>query len=101
LLEDLKERVTANLARVDFGQPAEPPPPPRQMFENNPEELLTQSFGGGTGFAAGAVLEAPVVAEQPVGTLADLPEAWRTTSRNAPCPCGSGKKFKYCHGRLG
>jgi preprotein translocase subunit SecA len=100
LLEDLKERVTANLARVDFGQPAEPPPPPRQMFENNPEELLTQSFGGSTDFAAGAVLEAPVVADQPVGTLADLPESWRTTPRNAPCPCGSGKKFKYCHGRL-
>jgi len=22
-------------------------------------------------------------------------------SRNAPCPCGSGKKFKQCHGKLG
>ena len=21
--------------------------------------------------------------------------------RNEPCPCGSGKKFKHCHGRLG
>ncbi|MFQ5775603.1 MAG: SEC-C metal-binding domain-containing protein, partial [Kiloniellaceae bacterium] len=20
--------------------------------------------------------------------------------RNAPCPCGSGKKYKHCHGRL-
>jgi preprotein translocase subunit SecA len=102
LLEDLKERVTANLSRVDFGQPAEPPPPPRtQMFENNPEELLTQSFGTGAGYAAGAVLEAPMVADQAaVGSLADLPEDWRNTPRNAPCPCGSGKKFKYCHGRL-
>jgi preprotein translocase subunit SecA len=23
---------------------------------------------------------------------------WGKVSRNAPCPCGSGKKFKYCHG---
>ena len=24
---------------------------------------------------------------------------WEKTPRNAPCPCGSGKKFKMCHGR--
>jgi preprotein translocase subunit SecA len=101
LLEDLKERVTASLARVEVGQPAEPPPPPRDlMFENNPEELLGQSFGGDSNYPAGTLLEAPVIAEGSVVALADLPEAWRTTARNAPCPCRSGKKFKYCHGRL-
>jgi len=26
------------------------------------------------------------------------PETWAKTPRNAPCPCGSGKKYKYCHG---
>jgi preprotein translocase subunit SecA len=25
---------------------------------------------------------------------------WAGTPRNAPCPCGSGKKFKHCHGRV-
>lgn len=25
---------------------------------------------------------------------------WGRVSRNAPCPCGSGKKYKYCHGKL-
>jgi len=29
-----------------------------------------------------------------------LPEGWDRTSRNAACPCGSGKKFKHCHGAL-
>jgi len=29
-----------------------------------------------------------------------LPGGWEKTSRNAPCPCGSGKKFKHCHGSL-
>ncbi len=24
---------------------------------------------------------------------------WGSTSRNAPCPCGSGKKYKHCHGK--
>jgi preprotein translocase subunit SecA len=25
---------------------------------------------------------------------------WAATPRNAPCPCGSGKKYKHCHGKL-
>ena len=25
---------------------------------------------------------------------------WSATARNAPCPCGSGKKYKHCHGSL-
>ena len=29
-----------------------------------------------------------------------LPAGWEATSRNALCPCGSGKKFKHCHGAL-
>jgi preprotein translocase subunit SecA len=28
------------------------------------------------------------------------PETWGKVSRNAPCPCGSGKKFKQCHGKV-
>jgi preprotein translocase subunit SecA len=28
------------------------------------------------------------------------PSTWGKTQRNAPCPCGSGKKYKHCHGRL-
>ncbi len=28
------------------------------------------------------------------------PTTWGKIQRNAPCPCGSGKKFKHCHGRL-
>src|SRR5262249_23774263 len=36
----------------------------------------------------------------------DVPNAtpwwsqWKTVSRNAPCPCGSGRKYKQCHGTL-
>jgi preprotein translocase subunit SecA len=28
------------------------------------------------------------------------PGAYPTASRNAPCPCGSGLKFKHCHGQI-
>jgi preprotein translocase subunit SecA len=34
------------------------------------------------------------------GAAADpnVPESWGKVSRNAACPCGSGKKYKHCHG---
>jgi preprotein translocase subunit SecA len=28
------------------------------------------------------------------------PESWGKVGRNAACPCGSGRKYKHCHGRL-
>jgi preprotein translocase subunit SecA len=28
------------------------------------------------------------------------PGTWGKVSRNAPCPCGSGRKYKQCHGRI-
>ena len=28
------------------------------------------------------------------------PATWGRVSRNQPCPCGSGKKYKHCHGKL-
>ena len=28
------------------------------------------------------------------------PETWGRVPRNAPCPCGSGKKYKHCHGAV-
>ncbi|MBA3837055.1 MAG: hypothetical protein C0499_05290, partial [Zymomonas sp.] len=47
---------------------------------------------------------APILAAagDPSGeALSDDPVAWdRTISRNAACPCGSGKKYKHCHGVL-
>ena len=28
------------------------------------------------------------------------PETWGKVGRNEPCPCGSGKKYKHCHGAI-
>ena len=32
--------------------------------------------------------------------VADDPATWGKVGRNEPCPCGSGKKFKHCHGQI-
>ncbi|WP_425349244.1 SEC-C metal-binding domain-containing protein [Friedmanniella luteola] len=36
-----------------------------------------------------------------VGQTAAAADEYAGVGRNAPCPCGSGKKFKLCHGRSG
>ena len=50
--------------------------------------------GAASGEGAGSVLERSRPAELP-------PDARRGVGRNDPCPCGSGKKFKKCHGARG
>ncbi len=40
----------------------------------------------------------PISPSTPDGFDRHNPRTWGKVCRNAPCPCGSGKKFKYCHG---
>jgi preprotein translocase subunit SecA len=47
-----------------------------------------QPSAGGNGAIAAPATNTPVVKSD-----------WDKTPRNAPCPCGSGKKYKMCHGR--
>ena len=60
------------------------PPPPRNVGGGRPGPAPRQAAG-----AAGTAERDP-----------QNPETWGKVGRNAPCPCGSGKKFKHCHGRL-
>jgi len=42
--------------------------------------------------------DAPAAAAEPVQQQPLVKSEWEKTPRNAPCPCGSGKKYKACHG---
>jgi preprotein translocase subunit SecA len=122
LLSDLREMVTSQLAHVDV-QLRRPEPPPELALseihldpasgENELPDSLAGLLGAGPRGAAfaeasGALLGAagggasPAVAGR--GAAADPglapidPRLLAGVSRNAPCPCGSGKKFKHCHG---
>jgi len=110
LLGDLREQVITQLSHVQI-QMRQPEPPPALDLarlseihidpDSGENDVVTQSPGtiGGAFAAAGAlaglggdVAEAdprlrPIDAKLLVGV-----------SRNAPCPCGSGRKFKHCHG---
>jgi len=102
MLDDLKERVTTMLARVEIGQEL----PPAEAFQPMPQAGLQYSDPAAQAqYAGGDVMEAerprPALARAPDPAVdpAD-PATWRNVSRNAPCPCGSGKKFKHCHGKM-
>lgn len=45
-----------------------------------------------------APLSSRKVADQ--GVDPNDPSTWGKVPRNAPCPCGSGKKYKHCHGKF-
>ncbi|WP_416758061.1 preprotein translocase subunit SecA [Roseateles sp. So40a] len=40
------------------------------------------------------------VSQEAAPVAGDIPAEWGHVGRNDPCPCGSGKKFKACHGKL-
>jgi preprotein translocase subunit SecA len=46
------------------------------------------------------VTNAPRIAGHRVPVNPNDPATWGKVPRNAPCPCGSGKKFKQCHGAI-
>jgi preprotein translocase subunit SecA len=46
-------------------------------------------------FTSIGAIPQPPLPQSAGGDVAEVP-----VSRNAPCPCGSGKKYKHCHGQL-
>jgi preprotein translocase subunit SecA len=54
--------------------------------------------GGAPAAAAGGAAAVPGVADAPQRPVVH-DSVFDRTGRNEPCPCGSGKKFKFCHGR--
>jgi preprotein translocase subunit SecA len=97
LLANLRQSVTRWLMTVEF-QFQDPPPehePLQQLVEVHVDPLTGQNERE-SAMAAAAVSSA----QRQALPATSLPERWEQTSRNAPCPCGSGKKFKHCHGAL-
>jgi preprotein translocase subunit SecA len=95
MLGHMRERVTTQLARVELvqQQPEEELPP--MQAHHIDATSGEDEFGGGA-----AILSAdfnPRETER-LRLDPDDPESWGRVGRNEPCPCGSGKKFKHCHG---
>ena len=76
--------IEPRVANLSYTAPADP----ATATTAGPAAALT----GGGDTAGGAAASEPS-AQQPV-----VKTDWEKTPRNAPCPCGSGKKYKACHG---
>ncbi len=95
LLVDLRQNVTRWLMTVEF-QFEEPPPPPTQPTF----EVHLDPFTGENEAEHGWTPDNVAAEQRAALPVTSLPDGWEDTGRNAPCPCGSGKKFKHCHGAL-
>ena len=89
MLNSLREDVTRYLSRI------------RPLSEEEQRAMMAQIAAA----QAQAQSASAPATEEPTGTplegfVEDDPTTWGNPGRNDPCPCGSGKKFKHCHGRL-
>jgi preprotein translocase subunit SecA len=95
-------------AQVTVNAPAEAAPQATNMQFSGPDDPSSgRSLAAGPAAVAAAAAaaaaaqqgEAPPQAEEEQVNVPVVKSEWDKTPRNAPCPCGSGKKFKMCHGR--
>jgi preprotein translocase subunit SecA len=99
LIGDLRQNVTRWLMTVEinFTRP-EPAPAPPSMFEVHMDPLTGENERALE--MADAALAGGSAEQRAALPLSALPEGFERTGRNALCPCGSGRKFKHCHGAL-
>ncbi|HWH17702.1 MAG TPA: preprotein translocase subunit SecA [Allosphingosinicella sp.] len=102
MLSAIRENVTRTLARAQFTY-AEPELPEMPDFITTHIDPLTgEDDSADIDAETGAILSRlpPMQTTQPAMPADATIEADAPISRNAPCPCGSGRKFKHCHGAL-
>ena len=93
MIANLREAVTAQLMRVEIVPPdVQPELPPMEAHK------LDYNTGEDEMAFAKAALAAPTAADI-AARDPNKPETWGKVGRNEDCPCGSGKKYKHCHGR--
>ena len=119
MLGQLRQAVTGQLMHVELRR-EEPVPnlaqplPPMQAHHIDPltgQDEFAEAAAVISSISSGGMLfddEEPDGKSQPLrkrkagedGFDTNDPATWGRTSRNAPCPCGSGKKYKHCHGKI-
>src|SRR6266536_2627001 len=101
MMQRLREAVTAQLMRVEIvpQAPAEEPAPLPYMEAHKVDPLTGEDELALAEAPAGAAAGGFAAARSAQRNPSD-PTSWGKVGRNEPCPCGSGKKYKHCHGRF-
>jgi preprotein translocase subunit SecA len=98
MIANLREGVTAQLMRVQIVNPPAEEEPKLPYMEAH--KIDPQTGEDEVGYAQARL--APALAGNGAPSAARDPEnpsSWGKVGRNEECPCGSGKKYKHCHGR--
>ncbi|EEA94009.1 preprotein translocase subunit SecA [Pseudovibrio sp. JE062] len=98
MLSTLRQTTTSQLMHVELVQQQAPETPqmPAHMEAHHTNPLTGEDEMA----EADRQLAEARAASAPEGRDSDDPETWGRVGRNEPCPCGSGKKYKHCHGAL-
>ncbi len=112
MLDTLREDVTRELMKLEIADTA-PEPVPAEILAGLPDFLTghidpltgldNSADGDGSSRRAaefGSLAGSPNAAAGAGGAAGENPYAGMDVSRNAPCPCGSGNKYKHCHGAI-
>jgi len=91
MIANLREATTGQLMRVEIAPPEQQPElPPMEAHKYDP------NTGEDEMSLAQMAISPPT---QPADRDPNNPASWGKVGRNENCPCGSGKKFKHCHGK--
>jgi preprotein translocase subunit SecA len=101
LMKGIAQDFVRYVMHVQVVRNDEPAPVVQNVQQTSSDTTSTSGFAVA---AAAAVAEGELPAEAaPPATVAKqqtvVKDDFSKTPRNAPCPCGSGKKFKMCHGQ--
>ncbi|NHB75953.1 preprotein translocase subunit SecA [Rhodobacter calidifons] len=102
LLNSLREQVTQQLSRIRPVTKEEQEEMMRQLIAEQraaAQPKVLETAGAAVAAGAGAAAAAVPAGRRP-GFVEGDPATWGNPGRNDPCPCGSGQKFKHCHGRI-
>jgi len=96
LMRDIQATFTERFLKIQVTAepPRRPPPPPPPAASRGDAEL----FAPAAGRNPGAPPPAPALTSSAGPLRAPPPGGMAEVGRNDPCPCGSGKKYKKCHG---
>jgi preprotein translocase subunit SecA len=97
LLTKLRTDVVRQLMHIQINIGQQPPPLEQTALPTMQEHHINPLTGEDEAAAFGA---AQFARESNMPVDPNDPRTWGKVQRNAPCPCGSGRKFKHCHGAL-
>ncbi len=102
MLGNLRQAVTAQMMRVEVvQQAAEDELSLPEMEGHHLDPFTGEDDFEGYDDGYGQAILTPSRAAAAEGRNPDDPSTWGRVGRNEPCPCGSGKKYKHCHGKIG